>query len=302
MTPREDYEQRILRVLLDIESSLDHPWTLKELAQIAVFSPYHFHRIFTGMVGESVASYIRRVRLERAASRLTSISISIVEIAREAGYPNPEAFSRAFTRRFGMPPWKFRETVSKWSASGDRAADDISAAAERVMSRWRAAAALRQAEAPIVEIVELPAITCAFVRATGGYAITGARAWIRLNFWAYCHGVRARDRRRFTIGHDDPALTDESRLRLDACVALDADELHHATGRVGIYEIPAGEYARLKHSGPIRTIASAFAELYGRWLPESGREPTSAPPLIEHIDNRFPSGPPGATAALIPLA
>lgn len=302
MTPREDYEQRILRVLLEIESSLDHPWTLEVLARIAAFSPYHFHRLFTSMVGEGVAAYIRRVRLERAAGRLTSAGLPVVEIAREAGYPNPEAFSRAFVRRFGMPPRKFRETVSAWSVSGDRAADDPGAAAERVMARWRAASALRQAETPTVEIVELPAIPCAFVRATGGYAIAGARAWIRLNFWAYRHGVRACHRRRFTIGHDDPALTDESRLRLDACVALETGEALHATGRVGILEIPAGEYARLEHLGPIKTIAGAFAELYGRWLPESGREPAPAPPLIEHIDSRFPSGPPGATAALIPLA
>lgn len=302
MRPHEDYEQRILRVLLDIESSLDRAWTLEELARIAAFSPYHFHRLFSSMVGESVASYIRRVRLERAAGRLTSASQSVVVIAREAGYPNPEAFSRAFTRRFGMPPHRFRKAVTEWSRSGDRESDDAGAAAERVMARWRAASAMRAAQAAKVEVVELPRIPCAFVRATGGYALAGARAWLSLNLWAHRHGVRANRRRRFTIGHDDPALTDESRLRLDACVAIEAGESRHATGRVGIFEIPAGEYARLEHRGSIRTIAGAFAELYGHWLPQSGREPASAPPLLEHLDSRFPSGPPGATAALIPLA
>lgn len=302
MAVQEEYEQRILRVLLAIESSFDHPWTLEELARIAAFSPYHFHRVFSAMVGESVASYIRRVRMERAACRLTSANLSVVEIAREVGYPIPAAFTRAFVREFGMPPKRFRDTVSGWSRDGSVATGDADAAVERVMASWRAASSLRPAGPPPVEIVEMPAIRCAFVRATGRYALAGVSAWIRLSLWAHRHGVRANERRRFTIGHDDPAMTDESRLRLDACVEIDEDESQCARGRVGIIEIPAGQYARLEHRGPIRSVAGSFASLYGHWLPESGREPAPSPPCIEHIDSRFPSGPPGAIAVLIPLA
>ena len=48
------YRERILRVLVHIQSHLDHALDLDELAGIATFSPFHFHRIFRGMVGESV--------------------------------------------------------------------------------------------------------------------------------------------------------------------------------------------------------------------------------------------------------
>ena len=66
----ELYKERMLRVLVHIQQHLDEPLGLEELARIACFSQYHFHRIFRGMLGESVGEHIRRLRLERAASRL----------------------------------------------------------------------------------------------------------------------------------------------------------------------------------------------------------------------------------------
>lgn len=49
-----DYARRILRVLLHIQHNLDAALPLEELASVALFSPFHFHRVFRGMVGESV--------------------------------------------------------------------------------------------------------------------------------------------------------------------------------------------------------------------------------------------------------
>ncbi|HEX4589292.1 MAG TPA: AraC family transcriptional regulator, partial [Gemmataceae bacterium] len=64
------YKQRILRVLVHIQQHLDEVLELEDLAGVAHFSPYHFHRVFRGMVGESVMEHVRRLRLERAAHRL----------------------------------------------------------------------------------------------------------------------------------------------------------------------------------------------------------------------------------------
>mgnify|MGYP000458632448 FL=1 len=64
------YQQRINLVLRHIEQNLDTRPDLDELARIACFSPYHFHRIFSALVGESVAAYKRRLLLERAAMQL----------------------------------------------------------------------------------------------------------------------------------------------------------------------------------------------------------------------------------------
>jgi AraC family transcriptional regulator len=73
-------------VLVHIQQHLDEPLRLDELAAIACFSSFHFHRIFRGMVGESVKEYIRRLRLERAASQLRVGKEPVTQIALDAGY------------------------------------------------------------------------------------------------------------------------------------------------------------------------------------------------------------------------
>ncbi|MBN2270431.1 MAG: helix-turn-helix transcriptional regulator, partial [Sedimentisphaerales bacterium] len=72
------YKERILRVLVFIQKNLDRELCLDDLAKIAHFSPYHFHRIFTGMVGESLKEHVRRLRLERAAMRLKHTDRSVL--------------------------------------------------------------------------------------------------------------------------------------------------------------------------------------------------------------------------------
>ena len=86
---------RILRVLVYIQGHLDDVISLDDLAAVAHFSPYYFHRVFRGMVGESVMGHVRRLRLERAAHRLKSGDHPVTRVAFEAGYETHEAFIRA---------------------------------------------------------------------------------------------------------------------------------------------------------------------------------------------------------------
>src|SRR5438552_3450011 len=106
----ETYKERVLRVLLYIQQHLDETIELDELARVAHFSPYHFHRLFRGMVGESVMEHVRRLRLERAAHRLKFTDQPVTRIAFEAGYETHEAFSRAFRATFEQSPSQFRES------------------------------------------------------------------------------------------------------------------------------------------------------------------------------------------------
>ena len=106
----QDYKRRLLRVLVHIQQHLDDALGLQELAGLACFSPYHFHRIFKGMVGESVKEHIRRLRLERAASQLKLGTAPVTRIAFDAGYESPEAFTRSFRAVFGASPSQFRSS------------------------------------------------------------------------------------------------------------------------------------------------------------------------------------------------
>lgn len=64
---RIEYRSRINRVMDYIDQHLDQTLELKTIAEIANFSPFHFHRIFTFLIGETPIDYIQRIRVEKAA-------------------------------------------------------------------------------------------------------------------------------------------------------------------------------------------------------------------------------------------
>ncbi len=93
------------RVLEHIDRHLDESLDLKALAEVAHFSPYHFHRLFSAWMGETLGDYMRRRRLEVAAMRLAAQPrVPILEIALSVGFGSSEAFARAFRSRYSCSP------------------------------------------------------------------------------------------------------------------------------------------------------------------------------------------------------
>jgi AraC family transcriptional regulator len=105
----EGYYERIDEVKLYIREHLDESLSQEVLAAVAGFSVSHFHRIFTACAGENVASYVRRVRLQRAGRKLRMGAVDIAEVALAAGYDTHAAFSKAFKQHFGLSPSEFRQ-------------------------------------------------------------------------------------------------------------------------------------------------------------------------------------------------
>jgi AraC family transcriptional regulator len=92
-----------------IHEHLHEPLDRETLAAVAGFSIPHFHRVFSAQVGESAASYVRRLRLERAGRKLRMGAVDITEVALAAGYDSHAAFSKAFKQQFGLSPSEFRQ-------------------------------------------------------------------------------------------------------------------------------------------------------------------------------------------------
>lgn len=92
-----------------IENNLNKKIQLKELADKAFLSKYHFHRVFHSVVGEPVAEYIRKKRLEEAANELLTTENKIIDIALKYQFSNQESFTKAFKRLYGIPPKEFRK-------------------------------------------------------------------------------------------------------------------------------------------------------------------------------------------------
>ena len=104
-----EYSGCVQDVLRYIHGHIHEPLDRETLASVAGFSVPHFHRVFTAHVGESAISYIRRLRLERAARKLRMGAVDITEVALTAGYDSHAAFSKAFKQQFGMSPREFRQ-------------------------------------------------------------------------------------------------------------------------------------------------------------------------------------------------
>ena len=108
---RSEYVDRMHRVLEHIDRELDQPLELERLARVANFSPFHFHRLFTAWMGETLGDYMRRRRLELAAQRLVAQPrLPVLQVALSVGFGSTEAFARAFKTRFGSTPTGWRDS------------------------------------------------------------------------------------------------------------------------------------------------------------------------------------------------
>ncbi|MBC2655478.1 AraC family transcriptional regulator [Pseudomonas sp. MSSRFD41] len=286
MTPAyhslHEYTLRMNRVLEHIDQHLDQPLELSDLAQVAHFSPFHFHRLFSAWVGEPLGVYLRRRRLARGAYLLASRpAASILEIALEVGFGSGEAFSRAFKQHFSVSPSTWRDTEPKrWH----RRLDDIR---ERRLRQLRNPdqthiPAFDDPDAFIhlkeltmkVTIKELPPVRVAYLRYIGAYGPGIGLFWQQTVIpWMAENGLLGRA--RYGIGHDDPYVTPPEKCRYDACVEVPLDFKGRAPAVVTT--LPGGLYAITHYQGKGPDIADTWSELCRDWLPKSGMQPDARP-------------------------
>ena len=105
----QNYQERILKTLVYIQYHLNEELSLEKLSTIANFSPFHFHRFFLAYTDEALQSYVRRLRLERAAKDLAFTSLPIILIAEKAAFQTVQSFHHAFKKMFSATPSFFRE-------------------------------------------------------------------------------------------------------------------------------------------------------------------------------------------------
>jgi len=239
VSTRDWYQERVLRAWQHIVANLDDELPLDRLASVAGFSPFHFHRIFRGMTGESVQACVRRLRLERAGEELRRSERRVLDIALDAGFDSQEGFDRAFRRHFGSSPSEFRDSAG-------------------------------------VAVRRLPARTVAAARHVGPYDQVG-KAWGRLFAWAGPRGLIYGIPEMIGVVHDDPEVCDPATLRYDAAITL--RQSVNPGAEVQIDTLAEGDYACLLYRGPYSKLGDAYTRLCGGWLPDSGREAAALPSL-----------------------
>jgi AraC family transcriptional regulator len=252
------WPERMVRVLDHIHANLDEPIEPATLADLAGFSLFHFHRVFRGMVGESVMGYVRRQRLERAAFRLRHAGDSVTTAAFAHGYESHEAFTRAFRAHFGIPPRDVRAQGSQ------------SAAANGGVLRHE----------PTRHIMSVSHV--------GPYESVGV-AWEHFMAEVLSKGLEVRGP---TLGlvYDDPEITDPTRCRYEACWELASPDAWRGAIPAGFQHrtLPAGRAAVMTHVGSYETILDTYVALLGQYLPRQNEELCALPVVERYLD------PPGS--------
>lgn len=266
------YAIRIERALGHIADHLDDRLDLDDLAAIACFSPFHFHRLFVAVTGETVAEAVRRLRLHRAAVELNRSQRPLARIALRAGYGSTAAFTRAFAAAYGTPPAAYR-----------RFGQDLRPAPSQTgVKTMTHSPALRTAIHYDVTIDDFPLLSLAAIEHRGDYQKIGT-SFEKLFAWAGGRQLLDIGTRSIGIYYDDPTAKPLGELRSEAGLSLaDGTALEPPMHwrRVG-----GGPVARLVHKGPYADLDVAYSYLYHVWLPQSGRQPGEAPCFEEYLNN-----------------
>lgn len=267
---KSEYVQRIDRVIDYLREHLDRPVKLTELAEVACFSEFHFHRIFTAVSGETLNSFTNRLRLEKAARLLRYSGQDLTDIALDCGFSSSATFSRAFRSGYEISPSQFRKSgeikkskICKELFPKDEYGLPMSAEEKRA--------------AFPVRLIDIPERQSAYIRVTNAFEMdTVLAAFKTVIEWAKSEGVFS-EGILFGMSVDDPHVTPKHLYRYEVCLASGLP--FQCMEGMSKLKMPAMQYAVIKVSGDIHKVATAWDYLYRDWLINSAYEPEHAPAL-----------------------
>jgi AraC family transcriptional regulator len=270
-----EYTRRIDRVIDYVRANLDRQLKLKELARVACFSEFHFHRIFGAVAGETLNQFTNRLRLEKAARMLRFSQQSLTDIALECGYSSSATFSRAFRSGYDTSPRQFRKTGKIRKRKIRKA---IYTGQEYVLPMTMAE---KKAAFP-VKLLDLPERHVAYIRVVNAFEMDRVLAAFKtLIAWAKSQDLFLRGV-LFGMTVDDPDVTPKHLYRYEVGLASDSP-FECGDGMLKL-KMPAMRYAVTRASGDIRWIATAWDYLVRSWLINSAFEPEHAPALEIFLD------------------
>ncbi len=279
-----DYVARVNRAIDHIVRHLAEPLRLEQVSAAAGFSPFHFHRVFKALLGETLNQFVKRLRLERALYLMSHAPRrSLTQVALDCGFASSSDFSRSFKQHYGQPPSAFDLEGFRHSRRAEF---------ERAMSGPDGAARLTSLPAGqnpdgfTVTLRELPARTVAYIRVLEPYREGAAQAACeRLLAWAIERGLAHGQ----WLGYmwDEPEIVALADCRYD--VALVVGDVVPA-GEIGRFDFPPMRVAEVAVSGDIALEARAIDWLYKTWLPTSGYVPDDQPAFEAWAGRPFAHG------------
>lgn len=247
----KERKERWVPLLVELERELDQDVNLDSLASRFGASKFHFHRAFSGSLGETPKKHVERLRLEKAAFALAVTDDSVVDIAFAIGFKNPETLSRNFKKFTGYSPSGYRRMAK--AAQAERLKNvDFFANDNYELSRAR--------------FVTMPRTPVLAARKIGQYARVNrdfggdADPWRELAEWARGNRI-ATTPLNIGIFYDDPTMTPEALTRCDVCLPIERAAEVRESEAIRCMTFAGGLYGFVGYVGTVDTIISAFRGL-----------------------------------------
>ena len=264
----QSYEKRVLRVLAYIHDNPGRDLSLDTLADVAAMSRFHWHRVFSGMMGKTVAQVTREVRMHRAACWLVQKDCAVADIAARVGYPNVGSFTRVFGEEYGLSPVAFRNRGDLTGSLPEPQNGDLSMYT--------------------VDIENHPERPLAALAHKGSYLEIGEQ-FQKAGTIIASRGLMPEMRGMVGLYYDDPGSVPEPELRSYAGVMLSegtkVPEVMEAILAGG------GRFAVLHFKGPYAGLKAAYDYLYGQYIPKNGLELRDAPAMEIYLNGPQDTAP-----------
>jgi len=271
------YRSQINQAVKFILEHLDENITIAEIAKSANFSPFHFHRIFTAYIGESLGSYVRRLRVERSLFSLIESNISITQIAFTMGFASNSAYTKAFTKHYGKAPSQVRTEMS-YPQPIDK---DIREERRRLIMKPR--------------IEEVPDQRVVYAEGRGmegnSFTIAADKAFDKLCAFLSRNHLWGQVGECLGICPDDPTSTPQEEGKYLGGFILKEKARLSETRDIKIMNLKGGKYAVFRHTGPYDNIWQTWNAIYRDWLPSSDLKLRDELPYEKYLDDKTKISP-----------
>ena len=282
-----DYINRINRVFEYVDKNLESDLSLNAVSEIAFFSPFHFHRIFKFITGETLNDYITRRRIEKSVLDLLHKNISATEIAHKIGFSDNSSFSRAFKKYYGVSPTEFKKQnpnrhskIRQLESKNGQEYPDYEKyiCVINNLKNWIKMNAK-------IEIRELPKMDLAYVSSIGPQNLENSYG--RLMQWATPKGLMNEKTKMVTIYHDSFKVTQADKIRMSASILL--NQPVETDGEIGLTSIKPGKFIVGNFEIGLNEFEKSWTGLF-LWMNQSGYKKADREPF-EIYHNNFNEHP-----------
>lgn len=277
-----NYTIRINRLFEFIDDNLEGDLSLNAIAKLAYFSPFHFHRIFKFITGETLNEYVTRRRIEKGALDLLHKNITTTKIAHQYGFSDNSSFSRAFKKYYRVCPTEFinqnphRHTkILPLNSKNGQDYPDYTKYLSIIddLKNW-----IKMNSN--IDVKEITGMNLAYITAIGPQNLENAFG--KLINWATQNGLMKNNAKFITIYHDSFKVTEASKVRLSAAIVI--DEPVKKEGEIGRTSIEAGKYIVGRFTIGQNEFEKSWTGMF-LWMNENGYKKADKNPFEIYYNN-----------------